>query len=675
MAVLNPFRLRYTEQQRDHVGFLRTFGAEMLEILPPAELAWDRLVVLRSAPGAGKTSILRLLTPESVRAILETQNPDEVITSLRRQLERLGVVSLERIARLGILINVGDDYRSLIDLGPGGAGNRKIFLRLLDARILIKTVEAVLSAVGLSFPQDAHRITLTPRPGRGGDEVNGALAALLPAGSWEGPAIDGRSLLSAARQAEREVLTLIDSLMPVEWDAERGHSRLYSLQVLSNVSFSLDDRLLGLEPALLVDDVHDLASVQRELLFAQLLDRSNRIGRWIAERKEAVPDHELLVGQTEGRELTIVTLEDELVAGHRGGATNSRMQRILGNIANARSVAPLSAIGITDRFVSLLPEPRADLRLDLREVVAATRAAAIDMVSDNPQYRPWLDVRSADEPEDPLEAAASWRELAILIARDLNRSPTALFDLELDPVRMDQLSSAATRAAARLFVAHEYKLPYYAGADAIADLASRNVEQYLGLGGDLFELIVSAATLGRRGQLTPDEQDKRVRNSSRRLWTEVSSRVPYGPDVLALLHVIADRGRAETYRPTAPYAPGVTGTAVDARERYDLFGSGQRAREVRPEYRRLARALSSAVANNLLEMSAEPTRTKGRNFAVFYLNRLLCPHFGLPLGRGGFREQPASQLARRLEIAVRSSTFSAVPDPDTQLSELEGWPA
>ena len=669
----NPFRLRYTEQQRDHLGFLRTFGAEMLDILPSSDVAWDRLIVLRSAPGAGKTSILRLLTPESARTIWETKNPDDIIVSLRRQLERLGVLSASGVERVGVLINVGDDYRSLLDLGPGGSGNRKVFLRLLDARILIKTVEATVAAAGLTFPIDAQRVSVILGTGRGGDDARAALAALAGPEAANQASIDGKTLLTAARRAESEVLRLIDSLMPVEWDAERGHARLYSLPLLSNSSFSVDDSPVQMQPALLIDDVHDLESGQRELLYNQLLDRSNRVGRWIAERKEAVPDYELLTGQTEGRDLAIVTLEDELVSGHRG--PNSRLQRILGNIANARAMAPLSAIGVTEPFVSLFPDPHSEPDSGMPEVVAAVRNAVLGVVETHPQYRSWAEARGVDEQPDLLEAAASWRELEILIARDLSRSPIALFDMDLDPRRLDQLASGATRSAARLFVAKEHKLSYYAGADVLADLASRNVEQYLGLSGDLFELVVSATTLNRRGHLTPEEQDRRVRAASRRLWTEVSSRVPYGPDVLALLHVIADRARAETFRPTAPYAPGVTGTAIDARERYELFGDDRGVTTKRPEYRRLTRALSSAVANNLLEMSADPTRTKGRNFAVFYLNRLLCPHFDLPLARGGFREQPVSRLARRLDLAVRSSSTGALPDPNSYLHELEGWPA
>jgi hypothetical protein len=38
---------------------------------------------------------------------------------------------------------------------------------------------------------------------------------------------------------------------------------------------------------------------------------------------------------------------------------------------------------------------------------------------------------------------------------------------------------------------------------------------------------------------------------------------------------------------------------------------------------------------------------------VLYLNRLLCPHFGLPLGYGGFKEKKLKDLATWLDPGYR----------------------
>ena len=56
---------------------------------------------------------------------------------------------------------------------------------------------------------------------------------------------------------------------------------------------------------------------------------------------------------------------------------------------------------------------------------------------------------------------------------------------------------------------------------------------------------------------------------------------------------------------------------------------------------------------------------------VLYLNRLLCPRFGLPLGRGGFREKKLTEMASWMV----DPEFEPLPDaPDKEL-ELPLWTA
>lgn len=680
MPVGNPFRLRFTEQQRDHMSFIRTFSVGMLEVLPPAESAWNRLVVLRSAPGAGKTSILRLLTPESLTTLSAIDNPDDAIKALRGALEDLDVLRGGNLRTLGVMVSLGKDYRSLIDLGPRGTGNQKIFFKLLDARIIARAVEAVVSASGLRFPQDAKRVQFIPRGGAEGESAREALTQISQSAEMESVysaegAVHGAKLLRIVRSKEQSVLTLLDSLLPVDWEAETGHSRLYALPLLGNVDIAVDGVARDFRPVVLFDDVHELEVAQREALYTQLLDRSNNLGRWIAERKEAVPDHELLTGTTDGRDYQMVVLEDELTVGSKGGHS-PRLSRILGGIADSRAQVRLASLGVHEPFTALLGLTEQATSARKLEVFESVAAGLRGLVRDNPQYSGWL--AAAEEKRkgtDPLEVAQDWRELQILIERDLRRTQPALFEYEIESEQAARMSSSGTKAAARLFLAVEYGLPYYAGYDVLADLSSRNVEQYLSLGGDMFDLMTSAVTQRRRTgpYLSAAEQDQRVRRSSKQLWEAVVRRVAHGPDVLALLHTIADNSRSETFRPTAPYAPGVTGTAIALHERSFLFKPNY-VRAQGSAYDRLSRALSSAVANNLLEMSSEPTSAKGQKWSVLYLNRLLCPHFDLPLHRGGFREQPIGKLAQRIDLARQVGGVQPIPDPTMPLNSLEGWP-
>src|SRR4051794_10422422 len=102
----NPFRSRAAEQQR-HVGaFVRSFGPGMLDLLP--ESLWDRPFVLRSAPGGGKTSLLRLMTVESLAWIHEHERDYEALAA---RLRAIGALTDRGPAVLGILLNLRHEYR------------------------------------------------------------------------------------------------------------------------------------------------------------------------------------------------------------------------------------------------------------------------------------------------------------------------------------------------------------------------------------------------------------------------------------------------------------------------------------------------------------------------------------------------------------------------------------
>jgi hypothetical protein len=306
--IANPFRIRLAEQQRETPQFLRTFGSEMLSTLPDPVEAWDRLVVLRSAPGAGKTSLLRMLTPAALSAV---HAGGAEFGHLAQPLRALGALRPDGPAVLGVLVSLGKDYRALVDLGPAGRGSDIVFFRLLDARILSRFVESVLIAHGLRFPSDSHRIQFSFRDVASGEVAAAAADRLLPsafplAPTAENPVpsensshriadpISGRTLLDAARIHEADVLSLLDSLTPVDWETSNGHSRLYTLPFLSGVDIAVDGARTSPRTVLLLDDVHDLAVQQRAALYPQLMERNLNIGRWLAERHTALTDDQLL---------------------------------------------------------------------------------------------------------------------------------------------------------------------------------------------------------------------------------------------------------------------------------------------------------------------------------------------------------------------------------------------
>ena len=77
------------------------------------ETLWDRLVVLRSSPGAGKTSLMRLFTIDS---LLWAENRLARSEPLYKELLAVGAIRDGRPCKLGIMIDLDRDYRSILDL-------------------------------------------------------------------------------------------------------------------------------------------------------------------------------------------------------------------------------------------------------------------------------------------------------------------------------------------------------------------------------------------------------------------------------------------------------------------------------------------------------------------------------------------------------------------------------
>jgi hypothetical protein len=81
----------------------------------------------------------------------------------------------------------------------------------------------------------------------------------------------------------------------------------------------------------------------------------------------------------------------------------------------------------------------------------------------------------------------------------------------------------------------------------------------------------------------------------------------------------------------------------------------------RPEQKRFADVLASALAHNLLVADLDYSCKKER-WMVLNLNRLLCVHFDLPLGYGKYKERPLGELSRWIDqpFAISSAEGSLV---------------
>lgn len=629
----NPFRFRASEQQRDLRAFLRSFGPAALSMLP--EAVWDRLVVLRSVAGAGKTSLMRAFTAESVRAVIDDA---ETFRDLAEALETTGALAKAAPAVLGAYINLERDYRSLIDISANAATAQRLFFRLLDVRVMLAFVRAALVLNNRSYPEDAGRIVVRPR----------ATDAAVEQAAKRLGGLDGAAIYTTCAAAEKKMLSMLDSLLPVEWEHEDGgHSDLYSLRLLSAADLLVDGELLDVRPLIMFDDGHRLDPTQRSALLERLADRSLDVARWYAERYEALSRQDLLdqVGK-EGRDLELVDLES--IA--RGAASSDgkvrfsseRFEKMLLDIANRRAFKSLSrSLEQEHDFSELLDFEDDDLLLGRgADVIKVLRERVAKLAGGDLRYTEWLQDAAK---LSGYAAALRLRELDVLVRRDRDRTQTDMFSESLAVSVSKERSSSSIREAAALALALDHGLPYYAGIDLLPKLGSRNVEQFLALCGDLFAEMQAQMTLQRKPKVSAQRQDRICHLASTRFWKEIPRRVPDGHLVQQLVLAIVKMAEQDNAKPTVPYPPGVTGTALHMTDRERLLDP--KVRESLPGAELLLTALSNAISYNVV--SAELDRSvKNKQVMVIYLNRLLCPKFRLPLGRGGYREKKLEVMAK-----------------------------
>lgn len=233
----------------------------------------------------------------------------------------------------------------------------------------------------------------------------------------------------------------------------------------------------------------------------------------------------------------------------------------------------------------------------------------------------------------------------ILLVRDESKRQMSL-DLTLTEEELDDRDSSQVRNAAELFMHEELGIPYYFGFDRLCVMATNNVEELLALAAALYVGLQSKQVLRKSEPiLSPLEQDKLLREAAARKRDFIPKSHTEGTRAQRLLDSIGAFCYDQTFVPNAPYAPGVTGVRLSRTELAKLtapgaFGSPGLI---------LQRVLAECAAENLLvqrESQATGSRDSG---TVFYLNRSLCAHYGLPLQMGGWRDVYVGELMRWME--------------------------
>lgn len=610
----NPFRIKASQRAENDEHFVRLFGARALGLFDDISNPFGGLVVLRSAPGGGKTSFLRLMTPRPLRLVYEGSPSSPTYIALKKK----DAISDEGPTLLGVLATFRPEYRDLDDIDRGLG----MFRSLLNSRIVVATMRAVLESSNLTYPNDLHKVEAQWSP-----DVD----VTIPAQAT------GKELCDWAKNIEQKFYEGLDDLG--DGGISSGHIRLDALTWFSTAKLKNAYGEIQAKRLLMFDDLQWLSDNQRKSLMYTLTNERTNCGIWVAERMEALNYQEILSeGVLQNRDYEgVLKLENQWSTSHKA------YSKFVSQVARLRA-DQAEGFGGHD-FLSLLEDDDTHSLTSIWKTASEKIKMRVEKrISEKQQERNWINTTLSSHSSD-YEKAVHWRATEILVERGLAKNQP-LLDLTSDEDSSLKYNSGVRNAAVH-FLREEFKAPIYFGKNMLAMASSWNIYQYIEVAGDIFEEI-SAKVTGPRAKpnnLTTNRQHAIIKNAAKKRWHGIPRRLPMGYEARRLLEAAGIFCRYQTFHPRAPYAPGVTGFGITMEDRARLI---DRVDSEPIYYPKLRQVLASLVAHNEVTPRLDH-RNKGREYVVFYLNRLVCVYFDLPLGFGGWREKSLGELSQWLE--------------------------
>lgn len=628
-AEMNPFFTRASEYIEHDDQFLNLFSPEVLNIFNQYPI-WNSITILRSSPGGGKTTILKMFTPQILKKLKETSKHDEHNRELLSELKKIGVFDEDgNIKVVGSIVSFNNEYVSVDFLNLTDTQKQRVFFSLVNIRIILSTLQAISILFDFEKVTDYQKITFE---NQNMTNLPNSLRKIS----------NGLELYNWACDQEEIICREIDSVYTDNHITIAGADNLYALDLLVPSNISLEGKKLQMKVLVMLDDVHHLSANQRIFLVSTIIQKRPAVNTWISERLKALTMDELFSeGNTEGRDMNTIYLERFWSKKH------AAFEKFAKSVANRRIVLALDS---PREFASFLLEEFADS--DKQNMIEATeiiRKRITETYGSSLRYKSWISLKE-NLSIDVFDKLIEWRCLEILLFRDRNK-PQQRFNFGTEDLLLEgelkEQQGADVRTASQLFINKEFKIPFYYGVSKVCRLSSFNIEQFLSISGHLFEEIKNneiqrIVNSNFKIEISPTRQEQIIKNVVNRVkWSELENKVPNFAKIKTFLDSIGKFCNSETYSPNAWNSPGLNGVAILMTDR--AFLKDKVLKDKNNIYYGLAKCISDCISYNLIDFELN-YNCKNKSWMLLYLNKMYCVKYNLPLNNGGFKEKKLTEL-------------------------------
>lgn len=601
MSYRNPYLIRASETVESDDIFIRLLSPEpmskLIDLNQRGSL-WGKTLYIRSSPGGGKTTLLRLFGPSVLHKITNKQDERE----LYHKLSKLDVKDGEVIKKVGVYSLMSRDFSLLEDdelFTPND--QKRVFYALLNVRILLATIKSLAILCSVS-KDDLYKIKYCPPDNYDTERIEGKNA---------------QELLEWAQDKETQIITALDEY---ESACKVGHNSLFVFDQIKASYFYYNDQPVCEEFIFQLDDAHKLSALQKSYLREEVIEKRRHVTIWIAERLESLTTSEILADiNIPKRDYEEIRLDDQ----------GKGMLVTLKRIAELRSSLSSSGLGLT---TSLAESYQSESNNEYKKIIEKykIRLSKYPNLSMVESWMPLIDGQKTKR-----ESVMYYRALLIYLSRkkDEDGIQMRLFPYEADDMA-DELKTYLVMS--EKIIDFENKLVAYYGEQTLYDIASNNIEQFLEFSSAMYNLLLSKKLSSPDYyDLSPNDQDRIYRDECRRKFDEMR-RLKGAEQFTPFLNNLMNYFVTETYTDSFSYRV-VSGFAVQEENSKGFWFE-------KDENKELAEVLRLCLAYNLLCKSEITQGTKNQKWSVFYLNRWLCVYCGIPFERGGWHKISTKKL-------------------------------